>query len=162
MSGSDEPDESKRLSEMEAIAEALRAGTLDTTTRFGERRGERADGSENESTCRAPDDILRDIRSADDAESEDTTDREDVVAELTVQIARDELGSDVLRDRLKEALTPDVPSDSVRVREIKNVTPTLNTLQVQMVVALDVKIVEEMLSRDLSKTSADTQVTLLT
>lgn len=66
MSDSGESEESERLSSLNAIAEALRAGELDTETRFARKRGETKTTFQTENG-KQPSEILDGIRSNDES-----------------------------------------------------------------------------------------------
>lgn len=135
MSDSGESDDAKRLSEADEIAEALRAGELDTETRFAERRGERADSSTEKSDGRTPHEILEDRRK--DAES--SADRTLVRAELDVWVPRSESGNlrSGVEDVLARALDPEIPSDSIHVRNITHVIPVGSDLRIRTEVSIE-------------------------
>lgn len=161
MSDSGESDQAERLSDLDEIAEALRAGELDATARFAERRTEHTDGSTEESDGRPPGEILEGLQTDDTESGDDHSGRELVRAELEVRVPRSESGS--LQDRtetvLTQALAPEIPSDSIHVGRITNVDPELNGLQVQVEVAIEAKIVvQRILSESASKGGAPVEL----
>lgn len=163
MSDSGEPDENERLSDLDEIAESLRAGELDTATQFAERRAERTNDAAERSGGRTPSEILEDVRGDTDSNA-DRSGRELVKVELEVQVPRDESGS--LSDRVENVLTrafaPEIPSDSIHVRDIRGVTPTPNDFRIQVEVAIEAEtIVENFLSRNGPKGHRGATVKLL-
>lgn len=174
MSDSGETGDGERLSDVEEIAAALRAGELDPDTRFVERRFEPEATSAEQSEGRTPAEILEEQR-ADDAETgsdpasetEPSTNRSGqgvVRAELTVDVDRDESGEilETIQNHLRRALAPEIPSDSIHVERVEGVTPTTDDLRVKVVVAIEAKsLVERALSESISDVSRDESVEIL-
>lgn len=162
MSGSGESDEGERLSDLDEIAEALRAGELDTTTRFGKRRSERADDRFEESDERSPNEILADLRTQDD-EADQSEERATIVVELVIQLERDELVPKRIKEQLLQQFSSDLPPDSIEIREIHELAPDRNQIEVHMTVCIDGgAVVEELLADSQSDSTPDPRVKRVT
>lgn len=159
MSDSGESDEGKRLSDLDAIAEALRAGELDSDTRFGKRRAKQAN---SESVGRTPHEILTDVQARDD-EDDQSDRRVTIEVELVLQLERDELVSENLREQLLQRFLPDLPTESIEIREITDLTPDREKIEVHMTVSIDGDAaVDELLSDSQSDGTPDARVKRVT
>lgn len=164
MNDSGESDEAERLSDRDEIAEALRAGELDTAAGFTERRSERTNDAAEKSDGRTPSEILEDVRADETGPSADRSGGELVTVELEVRVPRGESGdlSDKVDDVLTQAFAPEIPSDSVHVRDIVGVTPTPKYFRIQVEAAIEAEtIVENFLSQNGPKGHRGATVKLL-
>lgn len=84
MSDPGETEESERLSDLDDIAAALRAGKLDPVTRFARRRSEQRPCDSTNGGGTSPDEILRDVRSS-------TSDQEDAMGKDESEQADEEV-----------------------------------------------------------------------
>jgi hypothetical protein len=159
MSDSGESDEAERSSDLDAIAEALRAGELDAETRFGERRSEQADDQSKESDGRSPSDILTDVQARDD-EADQNEGRATIDIELVLRMERDELVPEKMKEQLLQGFSPDLPPESVRIHDI---TPYAEEIEVHMTVSIDSDaVVDELLSDSQSDDAPEARVKRVT